>query len=196
MEQNIDIEALKQDKEFMQKLQELEKEVKEDGSLAKIYQLLDAKLAIEASEDEIHELFQKVVQGGFDLISDKLVKNEKLDMSNPNEWAAARAIYEHAMERFSSNDTKSAQELFLALSHLFEIDELKDALMLHAAAIGKGYNFDDFINKLTKIDNIDFNNPMAVFVTNFVQPTDILLEMMKDEVNKLQERLNKLQQSR
>ena len=195
MEQNIDIEALKQDKEFMQKLQELEKEVKEDGSLAKIYQLLDAKLAIEASEDEIHELFQKVVQGGFDLISDKLVKNEKLDMSNPNEWAAARAIYEHAMERFSSNDTKSAQELFLALSHLFEIDELKDALMLHAAAIGKGYNFDDFINKLTKIDNIDFNNPMAVFVTNFVQPTDILLEMMKDEVNKLQERLNKLQQT-
>jgi len=180
----------------MQKLQELEKEVKEDGSLAKIYQLLDAKLAIEASEDEIHELFQKVVQGGFDLISDKLVKNEKLDMSNPNEWAAARAIYEHAMERFSSNDTKSAQELFLALSHLFEIDELKDALMLHAAAIGKGYNFDDFINKLTKIDNIDFNNPMAVFVTNFVQPTDILLEMMKDEVNKLQERLNKLQQNR
>ncbi len=195
MVNEIDIEALKQDKEFLENLKMLEEEVKNTDSLAKVYQLLDAKLAIEASEDEINELFQRVVNDAFEILSSKIAEGKKLDLSNPDEWAAARGMYEHAIERYSSNDTRAAGELFLALSYLIEIDEIKDALMLHAAAIGKGYSFDDFTNKLTKLDDLDFNDPMSVFITNFVQPVDILLEMMKDEVAKLQERLDKLEQA-
>jgi len=195
MANKIDIEALKQDKEFLENLKMLEEEVKNTDSLAKVYQLLDAKLAIEANEDEINELFQRVVNDSFEMLSSKIANGEKLNLSNPDEWAAARGMYEHAIERYSSNDTKAAQELFLALSYLIDISEIKDALMVHAAAVGKGYSFDDFTNKLTKIDDLDFNDPMSVFITNFVQPVDILLEMMKDEVAKLQERLDKLEKA-
>ena len=193
--QDIDIEALKNDKEFMENLKKLEEEVKNTDSLAKVYQLIDAKLALEADEEEIHNLFQRAVSEGFEMLSSKIAEGKKLDLTNPDEWAAARAIYEHAIERYTSNDTKAAQELFLALSHLFDIKELKDAMMVHAAAVGKGYSFDDFLNKLAKIGDIDFNDPMAVFITNFAQPTDILLEMMKDEVSKLQARLDKLEEA-
>ncbi len=195
MNKEIDIEALKQDKEFQENLKRLEEEVANSDSLAKVYQLLDTKLAIKADEDEINELFNRVVQSAFDKVSNEIAEGGRLDLANPDDWAAARAIYEHAIERFSANDTKAAQELFLALYYLIEHPEVKDALMVHAAAVGKGYSFDDFFNKLTKIDDADFNDPMAVFVTDFVQPVDILLEMMKDEVAKLQARLEKLEQA-
>ncbi len=195
MNNEIDIEALKQDKEFQENLKRLEEEVAHSDSLAKVYQLLDTKLAIKADEDEINELFNRVVQSAFDKVSNEIAEGGRLDLANPDDWAAARAIYEHAIERFSANDIKAAQELFLALYHLVNHPELKDALMVHAAAVGKGYSFDDFFNKLTKVEDADFNDPMAVFVTDFVQPVDILLEMMKDEVAKLQARLEKLEQA-
>ncbi len=191
----IDIETLKQDKEFQENLKRLEEEVATTTSIAKMYQLLDAKLAIGAQEEEINELFNKIVQSAFEKVSSEIAEGGELDLGNPDEWAAARAIYEHAIERYSANDIKAAQELFLALYHLVNHPEVKDALMVHAAAVGKGYSFDDFFNKLTKIEDADFNDPMAVFVTDFVQPVDILLEMMKDEVAKLQARLEKLEQA-
>ncbi len=191
----IDIETLKQDKEFQENLKRLEEEVATTTSIAKMYQLLDAKLAIGAQEEEINELFNKIVQSAFEKVSSEIAEGGELDLGNPDEWAAARAIYEHAIERYSANDIKAAQELFLALYHLVNHPEVKDALMVHAAAVGKGYSFDDFFNKLTKIEDADFNDPMAVFVTDFVQPVDILLEMMKDEVAKLQARLEKLEKA-
>ncbi len=192
---NIDIEALKQDKEFQENLKKLEEEVENSGSLAKVYQLLDTKLALEADENEVNQLFQRIVNDSFNMISGKIANGEKLDLSKPDEWAGARGMYEHAIERYSANDKKAAQELFLALSYLIDNTEIKDAMMLHAAAVSKGYSFDDFMEKLTKISDLDFNNPMSVFITNFVQPVDILLEMMKDEVEKLQARLDKLEQA-
>lgn len=195
MEKSIDIEALKRDPEFQENLKLLEEEVKQSDSLAKAYQLLDAKLAIEASEEEINELFQRVVSEGFNRVSEAIAKGGELNLGDPEDWAAARAIYEHAIERYSSNDTKAAQELFLALHYLIAHPEVKDAMMVHAAAVGKGYSFDDFFSKLTKIEDSDFNDPMAVFTTDFVQPTDILLEMMKDEVSALNARLQKLKKA-
>jgi len=195
MQENIDIEELKNDKEFQENLKKLEQEVAENNSLSQAYQLLDAKLAIGADENEINELFNNVVQNAFEQVSNKIAEGGELDLSNPDEWAAARAIYEHAIERFSVNDKKAAQELFLALHYLINHLDVKDAMLVHAAAVGKDYSFDDFFNKLTKVDDKDFNDPMAVFVTDFVQPVDILLEMMKDEVKILQARLEKLKQA-
>lgn len=194
--EEIDIEALKSDKEFQENLKKLEEEVASTNSLAKVYQLLDTKLALQANEDEINELFQRVVNDAFEIVSSKIAEGGELDLSNPDEYSAARAIYEHGIERYSSNDKKAAQELFLALNYLINNEELKDALMLHAAAVGKGYSFDDFMSKLTKVDDIDYNDPMSVFITDFVQPVDILLVMMKDEVVKLEERLQKLEEAR
>jgi predicted GTPase len=195
MNEGVDIEALKNDSEFLENVKKLEQEVQTSDSLAKIYQLLDVYLALQEDEAKINELFQKVVDKSFEVVAKKIEQGEELNLGDPDEWAAARGIYEHAIALFSENQTKSAQELFLALHHLINDFEVKDAMMVHAAAIGSGYSFDDFMNKLTKIDDSDFSDPKAVFITNFVQPVDILLEMMSDEVKKLNERLEKLKKA-
>ncbi len=195
MNENVDIEALKKDEEFLANVKKLEQEVKESDSLAKVYQLLDVYLALQEDEEKINELFQRVVDDSFSTIAQKLEQNEELNMGNPDDWAAARGLYEHAISLYSENQIKPAQELFLALHHTINDFEIKDAMMVHAAAVGSGYSFDDFMNKLTKIDNSDFSDPKAVFITDFVQPVDILLEMFKTEVAKLNERLEKLKKA-
>jgi len=196
VQENINIEELKNDKEFLENLKKLEEEVASSDSLAKTYQLLDVKLSISPDDEEaINKLFQKIVDGSFSLIASKIEEAKELNLSNPEEWAAARGIYEYAIQRYSENDTKSAQELFLALHHTISDFEVKEAMMVHAAAISSNYSFDDFTTKLTKIDDSDFSDPKAVFITDFVQPVDILLEMFKDEVAKLNERLEKLKRA-
>ena len=189
-----EIEALKNNPEFQENLKLLEKEMKEQESIARGYQLLDAKLVTEAPEDEVNEIFTFIVNKAFDNLAQKLSEKEKFDLGNPEEWATARAIYEHGIQRYSENDLKGAKEIFLALHHLIEHKEISDAMMVHAAALMAGHDFDSFIENIAQISDIHVDNDdaSAFFITDFAQPTDILLQMFAKEVKEGQELLAKL----
>ena len=128
MDESIDIEALKKDEQFLADVKMLEEEVKNSDSVAKAYQLLDVKLALNEDEEGINELFQKIVNGAFTNIAIAIENGKKLDISNAEDFATMRGIYEYAMQAFSENLTKQAQELFLALHHVVDDFELKDAI--------------------------------------------------------------------
>ena len=176
-EPQIDIEALKQDENFQKDLQKLEDEVKTQKSIDKGYKLLGTKLAINAPEDEINELFTFIVNQAFDVLADYLTEHKGFDLNNSEELATARAIYEHGIQRYSENDIKGAKEIFLVLHHTIEDDELKEAMMIHACAVMAGHKFDDFIDNLADTSDIDPNEPTAFFIKDFKQPKDILLKM-------------------
>jgi len=192
---DLDIEQLKNSPEFQDNLRLLEKEMREQESIAKGYQLLDAKLVIEAPEDEVNDIFTFIVNKAFDNLADKLSREEKFDLSNPEEWATVRAIYEHGVQRYSENDTKGAKEIFLILYYTIPNEDLKDAMMVHACAVMSGMDFDKFIKDLADMEDINPNDPNAFFITNFVQPTDILLQMYAKEVKEGKELLAKMEEA-
>ena len=163
----IHVEELKKDEEFLANIKRLEVECKEEQSIAKGYQLLDAQLIIEASEDEINEIFTFIVNNAFDRLAEKLTATETFNMEDEEDKAAARAIYEHGIQRYSENDAKGAKEIFLILSHSMEKYALKDAMLLHAAAAMAGVNFDDFIEKYVDVSKVDENDPLAFFIQTF-----------------------------
>ena len=68
----IHVEELKKDPEFLANIKRLEEECKNEQSIAKGYQLLDAQLIIEAPEDEINEIFTFIVNNAFDRLAQKL----------------------------------------------------------------------------------------------------------------------------
>ena len=181
-EEAIDLEALKKDPEFQENLKLLEKEMKAQRSIAKGYQLLDAKLLMEADQEEINEIFTFIVNEAFDRLAQTLTEEAKFDMADPEQWATARAIYEHGIQRYSENDTKGAKEIFLILYHTITEEELRDAMMIHAAAVMAGHDFDSFIENLADVKAINPNDATAFFITSFVQPNDILLQMFAKEV--------------
>ena len=194
MEQ-LDIETLKKDPEFIENLQRLEREMKEENSIAKGYQVLDAKLVTEADEDAINDVFTFIVNTAFDRLSTYLTEPKKFDMGDPEDFATARAIYEHGIQRYSENDQKGAKEIFLVLYHMFTLENLKDAMMIHASAVMSGTTFEVFIEEFADVSEVDPEDPMAFFVTTFVQPTDMLLAMWANYVQQGKEELKVLEEN-
>ena len=195
-QQTIDIEALKKDEKFLENLKTLEKEMKEEKSIAKGYQLLDAKLLLEAPEDEINDIFTFIVNTAFDVLAENLTQNRGFDMNNREDLATARAIYEHGIQRYSENDKKGAKEIFLVLHHTIEDETLKEAMMIHACAVMAGHTFEDFIENLVDISGVDESSPTAFFIQTFVQPNDILLTMFAKYVKLGEAELKSLEESK
>ena len=190
----IHVEELKKDPEFLANIKRLEQECIAEESIAKGYQLLDAQLVIEAPEEEINDIFTFIVNTAFDRLAEYLTSHKKFDVTHDiEERAIARAIYEHAIQRYSENDTKSAKEMFLVLHHTLSDDELKDAMMIHACAVMAGHSFEEFIENLAYTDEMDPNDPKSVFVTTFQQPNDILLQMFSKYVKEGKEELKVLE---
>ena len=195
-QEEIDIEALKTNEEFLGNLKTIEKEMKEELSIAKGYQLLDAKLLLEAPEDEINEIFTFIVNTAFDVLATKLTEGKGFDMNEYEDLATARAIYENGIQRYSENDKKGSKEIFLVLNHTMENETLKDAMMVHACAVMAGHSFDDFIENLVDVTGVDESDPTAFFIQTFAQPTDILLNMFAKYVKLGKEELKVLEESK
>ncbi|HHO65416.1 MAG TPA: hypothetical protein ENJ71_02720 [Epsilonproteobacteria bacterium] len=193
----IHVEELKKDPEFLANIARLEKECKEQESVHKGYQLLDAQLVIEAPEDEINEIFTFIVNTAFDRLAEYLSEHKSFDvLGSEEERAIARAIYEHAIQRYSENDKKAAKEMFLVLHHTVNHEELKEAMMIHASAVMAGMSFDDFVENLADVNDIDPHDPLAFFIRTFVQPNDILLTMYAKYVEEGKEMLKVLEQDK
>ena len=194
MQQNkIDIEALKTNTEFLKNLELLEDEMRQEESIVKGYQLLDAKLLLESEEDEINELFTFIVNKAFDTLADYLTKNKGFDMTKAEELATARAIYENGIQRYSENDIKGAKEIFLILHHMIQDQELKESMMIHACAVMAGHSFEEFIQSIVDTKRYDEMDPTAFFIKNFTQPNDILLEKFAKYVKLGKEELKSLE---
>ena len=192
----IHVEELKKDPEFLANIKRLEEECKEEQSIAKGYQLLDAQLIIEAPEDEINEIFTFIVNNAFDRLAEKLSSSQNFDLNDAEDLATARAIYEHAIQRYSENDKKGAKEIFLVLNYTIMHADLKDAMMIHAAAVMAGHTFEDFIENLVDVTAVNENDPLAFFIQTFSQPTDILLQMFAKQVKEGKEELRVLDESK
>ena len=193
----IHVEELKKDPEFLANIKRLEEECKTEESVAKGYQLLDAQLVIEAPEDDINEIFTFIVNTAFDKLAETLSTHKKFDVQNNiEERAVARAIYEHAIQRYSENDKKGAKEMFLVLHHIIDHNGLKDAMMIHACSVMADKSFEDFIENMVDVSGIDEQDPLAFFIQTFVQPNDILLTMFARYVKQGKEELKVLDESK
>jgi len=178
----IDIQALKNDAEFQDNVRLLQREMSEQKSIAKAYQLLDIKLALGDAEDEINEIFTFIVNQAFDTLAGYLTQKRHFDLSDPEEYAVARAIYEHGIQRYSENDRKGAKEIFLVLYHQITDREIRDAMMVHACAAMEGLDFETFIDDFADIADLDPEDPKSVFVTRFRESHEAILSSWAQHV--------------
>ena len=187
---DIHVDELKQDKEFLANIERLEKECKQEESLTKGYQLLDAKLIIEAPEDDINEIFSFIVNRAFDILADKLVSSQKFDMSDSENLNCARAIYEHAIQKYSENDKRGAKEIFLILYYTIDNEILKESMMVHAVSVMSGMSFEDFIENMVDKNAIDENDPLVFFIQNYTKDTK---EILSDNDRYVKEAIKELE---
>ena len=192
--EELDIEALKKDEEFLANLVLLETEMKEEKSIQKGYQLLDALLLISDDEDRINEVFTFILQEAFERLAEYLSQQKGFDLSQEEELFTARAIYEHAIERYSENDMKGAKELFQVLHYMVDDKRLKDAMMVHAVSVMKNKDFDTFISQIADTKNYDVTDKLACFLLNFQIDTERYLRENSTLVSKAQDELKVLEE--
>ncbi len=163
----IDIEALKNNRDFLANLTLFEEEMREEKSIAKAYQLLDTLLLVSDDEEKINEIFTFILKEAFEILAEYLSTQRGFDLSKNEELFAARAIYEHAIERYSENDHKGAKELFEVLYHMVEDERLKEALLVHAVCVMQGKDFDTFIAQIADTSRYDEAERLAYFLLYF-----------------------------
>ncbi len=192
--QDIDIEALKSDKDFLANLVLLEEEMNEQKSIEKGYQLLDALLVVSEDEDKINDVFTFILKEAFDRLAEYLSQQRGFDLEKKEELFTARAIYEHAIERYSENDQKGAKELFQVLHYMVDDEGLKNSMMVHAVCVMQGKSFDTFISDIVDADKYDVEDDLAYFLQYFkIDPKEFLtennqlVEKAKDELKVLEE---------
>lgn len=193
---DIHVEELKQDKAFLENIERLEKECKSEESLTKGYQLLDAKLIIEADEEEINEIFSFIVNRAFDILADKLVTSQKFDMSDSENLNCARAIYEHAIQKYSENDKTGAKEIFLILYYTLDNEVLRESMMIHATSVMSNISFETFIDEMVDSEAIDENDPFVFFIQNYKKERKVILSEMDEYVKKANQELEAFENSK
>lgn len=194
-QEEIDIEALKKNEEFLGNLKDIEKEMYEENSIAKGYQLLDAKLLLESPEDEINKIFTFIVNTAFDVLAEKLTSAEQFDMEDYEELATARAIYENGIQRYSENEKKAAKELFLILHFTMKDEVLSKSMLIHAAVAMAGHSFEDFIENIVDVSDVDESQPTAFFIQTYAQPIEELMKKYNKEIEAAKAEIKALEES-
>jgi hypothetical protein len=154
-----EIESLKNDPVFLDSLQKRETEALEEQNILKLYDVLDTYLLLEKGSDEqINRLYENILELALDKLSYKLQSRETCSLDNDEEHITLRAIYEYAIEHYSSGKLHEASELFLMLSILTENRTFIGAMQIHLVATLKNISFDDFLDEFVDIDMMDEQN--------------------------------------
>ena len=139
-------------------------------------------------EQEAHEVFDEDTLQGFyanildlalEKLTDTLESHRKLDMSEVQDFATARALYEYAMEHYSAGEPKDAAALFEVLSGLTNDTNFSTALKFHWIAAAESISLDDFMSKIADMD--ETQNRGTFYISAFSKEAQKLLDNVQEQ---------------
>jgi len=134
-------------------------------------------------EQEAHETFDEATLQGFyanildlalEKLTDTLESHRKMDMSEVQDFATTRALYEYAMEHYSAGQVKDASALFEVLSGMTNDDKFSWSLKLHWLASAENITLDDFMSSMADIEVTEANK--TFYISGFKKEAQKLLD--------------------
>jgi len=134
-------------------------------------------------EQEAHETFDEATLQGFyanildlalEKLTDTLESHRKMDMSEVQDFATTRALYEYAMEHYSAGQVKDASALFEVLSGMTNDDKFSWSLKLHWLASAENITLDDFMSSMADIEVTQANK--TFYISGFTKEAQKLLD--------------------
>jgi Skp family chaperone for outer membrane proteins len=74
-------------------------------------------------------------------------------------------------------------------------ETLSQSMLIHAAVAMSGTSFDDFIENIVDVTEVDESDPTAFFIQTYVQPMDELMKKYDKEIQKAKAELKALEES-
>ncbi|MEN4052383.1 MULTISPECIES: hypothetical protein [Sulfurimonas] len=139
-------------------------------------------------EQEVHELFDEETLHGYyanildlalEKLTDTLESHRVMDMSDVQDFATLRALYEYAMEHYSVGKASDAAALFEVLGGLSRDEKFSNAMKLHQRAASENLSLDDFLEKIADLPATE--KAGTFYVSYFTKKAQELLDNNKSK---------------
>ncbi len=160
----------------MSKVEDLKAEVlkaQQSSDIASLY-VLEQKAHDTFDEDTLHGFYANILDLALEKLTDTLEAHRVMDMNEVQDFATVRALYEYAIEHYSSGQITDASALFEVLSGLTNDKKFSDALKLHWIASSENITLDDFISDIADIDATEMAG--TFYISSFNKRAQELLE--------------------
>jgi hypothetical protein len=138
-----ELEQARLNPEFLGFLEKKETEALESKNIKELYEVLDTLLILDLSDERINKVYETILLVAFDGIGSKLDSHTKLTL-DVDDFLFIRAFYEHAIEKWSSNNFQGAKELLFVLSQIVDDELLHEAINVKLIACSEGKDLDNF----------------------------------------------------
>jgi len=145
-------------------------------SIAKQYEVLE-ELMNKNKDDEINEVFREILKETFNLINEKIKTEKTLDVNNPEEAAAIRAMFEYMLELWDEDAIEEAKAVGYDMVYLVDDKKLKEMFSMFVIGMLAGVGLDEFFEKYVKSENVYKD----VFFAEFDDKIDDLVVRYKDK---------------
>jgi hypothetical protein len=145
-------------------------------SLIEKYKKLD-KYVREDKEIEVNETFKEILEETFKIINKKIEEQKTLDVKNPEEKLAIRAMMEYMLELWDEGSIDEAKEVGYDMVYLVDDSKLKEMFSMFVIGMLAGLTVDKFFEKY--VDGTEIYEDY--FFTGFNDEIDELVIKYKDQ---------------
>ena len=169
----------------MSKIDKLKAEVlkaQQDSDIASLF-VLEQKAQETFDEEILQAFYANILDLALDRLTDALEAQRVMDMSEVQDFATLRALYEYAMEHYSAGKISDASALFEVLSGLSNDKKFSASLKFHWIASRENLSLDDFLSNIADID--ETQNAETFYISCFTKEAQKLLNKQQvDEGDK------------
>lgn len=177
--------------DFLKYLEEARVNSIKEENIALMYETLDSMLVLDLEEEKINELYEQILKTSFEKVQSILDDGKKLDLKGDN-LLYVRALFEHAIEKWSFDNFDGAKELFFILVNIVDDEVLQKALNVLSVVSSKKQSLDEFYESKVDLNKGLDDEVYGYFIVNFNFDEEKFLEENEATLKKEYENLKHL----
>ncbi|MBN2815643.1 MAG: hypothetical protein JXQ67_03105 [Campylobacterales bacterium] len=143
------------------------------GDIASLY-VLEKEVQESSDEVVLESFYANILDLALERLTDTLESHRKMDLNEVQDFATTRALYEYAIEHYSTGDLHDAAALFEVLSGITDDTKFSDALKLHWGAASQKMSLDDFLESVADLNATQENG--TFYISSFTKEAQSLLD--------------------
>ena len=147
-------------------------EAQKNSDIASLY-ILEEQAHITFDEETLQGFYANILDLALEKLTDTLEAHRAMDITEVQDFATLRALYEYAMEYYHSGNISDASALFEVLSGLTKDEQFSNALKFHWIASSENINLDDFMSRIADMDATQ--NAGTFYISAFTKEAQKLL---------------------
>ena len=144
-----------------------------------MYETLDSMLVLDLDEEKVNKLYEQILKTLFSNVEKILSKHTKLNLEDDN-LLYVRALYEHAIEKWSHDNFDGAKDLFFVLANIVDDVALVKSLNILIVFLSSNIALDDFYDTKVDLETDVEDEKYGYFITVFRFDNDEFLNENKD----------------